>query len=323
MPNDATDLPHALEGARHEIDDPAAGRISYYSASPADNSDQPTADPLLLIHSVNAAASAHEVRPLFDAYRGRRPVYALDLPGYGFSERSRRRYLPRLMVDALHAMIDRIRSEHGDAPIDALAVSLSCEFLARAALEQPTHFRSLALVSSTGFRRNSPADGAPESNRGSDLAYRILTLPGFGKLLFRLLTSRPSVRFFLRKTWGGKQIDEQMFEHSWRMTRHPGAHRAPFHFLSGFLFSADIQNVLTRLEQPCWLSHGVRGDFTDYSGAKVVAHKPNWRVTAMPTGALPYFEIPETFVETYDDFLGDVTAGRAVNRHGDPPDEGD
>jgi hypothetical protein len=37
-------------------------------------------------------------------------------------------------------------------PVDALAVSLGCEFLARAAAEQPAHWGRLALVSPTGFR---------------------------------------------------------------------------------------------------------------------------------------------------------------------------
>lgn len=57
--------------------------------------------PLLLIHSVNAAASAFEVKPLFDYYRSRRPVYAIDLPGFGLSDRSDRCYSVRTMTDAV------------------------------------------------------------------------------------------------------------------------------------------------------------------------------------------------------------------------------
>jgi len=56
-------------------------------------------------------------------------------------------YTPRLMTDAIHAMTAEIRRRCGDGPIDALALSLSSEFLARAAMESPAAYRSLALVS--------------------------------------------------------------------------------------------------------------------------------------------------------------------------------
>jgi pimeloyl-ACP methyl ester carboxylesterase len=111
-----------------------AGRLSYYVAGPPRNGPS---IPLLLLHSINAAGSAYEVKPLFERYQLRRTVYALDLPGFGFSDRSARRYRPRLMTDAIHAMVEEIRLVHGPVMIDALAVSLSSEFLARAAFENP------------------------------------------------------------------------------------------------------------------------------------------------------------------------------------------
>jgi pimeloyl-ACP methyl ester carboxylesterase len=123
-------LPPALRGmAPVELDAGATlGRITFYAAAPEEPAE---AAPLLLVHSINAAGSAREIAPLFEHYRSRRPVYALDLPGFGLSERSDRPYTPRLMTDALHAMLGEIRRLHGAVPVDALALSLSCEFLAR------------------------------------------------------------------------------------------------------------------------------------------------------------------------------------------------
>lgn len=312
MSREPTSLPHFLSGERHEIDVPEAGTVSYYVDGPDSgngntlSSAQPI--PLLLVHTVNAAASAHEIKPLYDLYKTRRRVYAIDLPGYGHSQRGDRPYLPRLMVDAIHALMTRIRSDTGNSTADALAASLSCEFIARAALERPGAFRSLALVSPTGFRRSSPTNAPPESNRGSRMALRVLTLPLFGQALFRVLTTAPSVRYFLHKTWGGKQIDEEMLRNSVRTTRHSGARHAPFHFLSGYLFSADILEVYENLTLDVWMSYGDRGDFTDYSRSEQFARKANWRITRFPTGALPYFEIPEQFSEAYDAFQERVSA---------------
>ena len=71
---------------------------------------------------------------MFDLMSQHRTVYAIDLPGYGTSERSDRLYTPRLMTDAILDLASYIRVQHGDKPIDAMAASLSCEFLARAAV---------------------------------------------------------------------------------------------------------------------------------------------------------------------------------------------
>lgn len=308
-----TGLPDVLSGQRRELNDPKAGRISFYVDGPGpsdqgtDGKEQP---PLLLVHSVNAAPSAHEIKPLFDWFKTKRRTYAIDLPGFGHSDRSERTYRQRLMVDAVHAMLAHIHTENGNQAIDALAVSLSCEFLAKAALEAPESLRSLALVSPTGFAQKSPNHGPPEADCGRPGVYRVLSFPPLGRPLFRLLTSAPSVRFFLKKTWGGKEIDEEMFRNSLRMARYPGAHRAPFHFVSGFLFSADILPVFEALEQPVWLSHGVTSEFSDFSRATGVADKDNWQITTFQAGAMPYFELTEEFIETYEVFLDQFSAGR-------------
>ena len=58
-----------------------------------------------------------------------------------------------------------IAGRHGERPLDALALSLSCEFLARAACAEPGRYRSLALASPTGFAGTDPASGPPGSTR--------------------------------------------------------------------------------------------------------------------------------------------------------------
>ena len=89
--------------------------------------------PLLLIHSVNAAASAYEMQPLFEHYRVQRPVYALDLPGYGFSERTDLARTPEAYAGAIVDVIAQLIGE----PADVIALSLGGEFAARAALQRP------------------------------------------------------------------------------------------------------------------------------------------------------------------------------------------
>jgi pimeloyl-ACP methyl ester carboxylesterase len=260
--------------------------------------------PLLLIHSINAAASAAEVAPLIERYEGSRQVFSLDLPGYGLSERSDRIYTPRMMTDAILHVAGLIRDRNTNR-IDALALSLSCEFLARAASEQPELFRSLALVSPTGFSSRKILRGAPGTTRFKPWLYALLNGPGsgWGRAIFRQLTRPGVIRYFLRRTWGSSQIDERLWRADIRMAQWPGAQYAPLYFLSGGLFSADIQTIYEQLRMPVWLCHGTRGDFTDYGRADLVAQRDNWTVTVFETGALPFFEVPDAFSVAYDAFL--------------------
>jgi len=243
------------------------------------------------------------VRPLYEHYRASRTVYALDLPGFGFSERSDRRYTPQLMTETVQQMVREIQQRHGAAAIDALALSLSCEFLARAATQAPAAFRTLALVSPTGFNGAKPRLGAPGSDRGMPWLYRAFTFPLWSEAFYDLLTSPRSIRFFLEKTWGSKQIDEGLLQYDCITSRRPGARHAPFYFVSGYLFSNDIRRVYEALTQPVWMRHGVRGDFVDYRQEAAFADRLNWKMQRFDTGALPYFEVPAEFIASYDAFL--------------------
>lgn len=303
-PAPASALPAAVSGERLEFDSPA-GRLSAYVAGQG--------PPLLLVHSVNAAASAAEVRPLHEHFATTRTVFSIDLPGYGFAERSDRAYTPRLMTDALHAVVAQIHARCGPGPVDALALSLSSEFLARAAVERPADYRSLALVSPTGFSGTRAWRGAPGSTRAMPWLLAALRGPGWGGALFRGLTRPGVVRYFLERTWGGKAIDEALWRYDLLTTRQPGAEFAPLCFLSAAMFSADIHTVYEALTQPVWMSHGVRGDFTDYRGVGIVKSRPNWRFTTYPTGALPHFEVPAQFMADYQAFLD---ASQGVNESG-------
>ena len=290
-------LPAALPGERFELDTPA-GRISAYGEAAVHGR------PLLLVHSINAAASSYEVRPLYLHYRLTRPVYAIDLPGFGFSERSRRIYTPRIMVDALHAIAAEIRRRHGGLEIDILALSLSSEYAARAALERPVTINTLGLISPTGFDHKLSGWGPAQSTQGSIIKLAAVSVPLWSQALFDLFVTRASMRLFLEKTWGSKCIDKDLFEYDQATAHRPGARHAVLSFLSGFLFCNDISRIYQSLCLPVWAIHGTRGDFVDYRYEKNVAGKPNWWCQTFDTGAFPHFETLLQVTSSYDHFLG-------------------
>lgn len=295
-------VPPSLPGEALILDQ-RAGPLTVYRAG-----EDRSGPPALLVHSLNAAASAYEIRPVFLHLERTRPVYALDLPGFGLSSRAQRPYTPRLLTDAVLDASEEVRRRHPGQLIDLLGLSLGSELVARAALEAPERFRSLALVSPTGFNGNRRFYGPAGSTREVALMRWLLRDRAYAPALFRALTRPSVVRYFLERTFGQKQIDEGLWAHAVATAQAEGAHLAPLAFLSASLFSADINAVYEALSLPVWMSHGVRGDFVDYRGQSTVAQRPNWTITTFSTGAMPYFEAPEAFFAAADAFWASLPA---------------
>jgi pimeloyl-ACP methyl ester carboxylesterase len=290
----ASELPPAVNASEHETTH-RAGRLVTYVAGDG--------RPLVLVHSINAAASAFEMRPIFDRMRDRRTVLAVDLPGFGRSDRSERTYDVRLYVDAVHDVLDLADARVPGVPVDLVALSLSGEFAARATVERPERVRSLTLINPTGFSRGAENLREPGSTREIPGFMPVLSVGAIGKPLYRLLTRKGTIRYFLQRTYGSKAVDEDLVEYDYLASHQPGAERAPFAFLSGRLFSRDIRNVYEALELPVFLAHGTRGDFKDFSRADWVRERDNWTERAFDTGALVHYEAPDEFFAAFESFL--------------------
>lgn len=259
---------------------------------------------VLLVHSINAAACAAEMRPLFERLQGECRVYALDLPGYGASDRPARAYDTTLFVQAIEDAVESISLAHGGAGVHVVALSLACEFAARLARRRAQRILSLGLISPTGLdRRSDTLRGLEGASREVPGLLAVLSLPLLRDALFAAVVTRGSMRYFLSRTWGSRQIDEELLQACWLNAHQPNAVHAPLSFLSGRLFSRDIRTVYEALECPIWMAHGTRGDFRDFSGAAWTQLRANWQTHVFEAGALPHFEHPEAVVRSYLQFL--------------------
>jgi len=268
-------LPKAINAERQEFSSKRTGKLSYYVDR------QAAGRPLVLVHSVNAAASAYEMRPLFDHYRAQRPVFALDLPGFGFSDRPARSYDPLLYEDAV---TDLLSSQVGE-PADVVALSLGCEFAARAALRRPELFHSLAMISPTGF-------GLPATARSSsDSLYALFSLPLWGRPLYDLIATRRSILFFLQKSFVGP-VPATMVDYAYATAHQPGAEHAPLHFISGKLFTPAVMRTVYELVNTPTLVIYDRDAFTSFNALPGLLEKNHhWHaVLLIPSFGLPHFE---------------------------------
>ncbi len=264
--------------------------------------------PLLLLHGVGNTASMAEMLPLFEALQTTRTVVALDLPGFGASERSDRDYTPRLMADALHmtASFVRVRCKlPARHRLDAVAYGMSCEFLARAAFEDPMRWGRLSFISPTGLNGPKPSPSRLPQRVGQAVLNRLLKTRLWGKTVYEGLTSPLVVRRELQSTFGNSYVDDDLFDQALATTRDPGARFAPFKALTGQMSSPDIVRIYAGLTQPVWVTHGNRGIAAGFKHNPVLEKRPNWRLTAFKSGAMPHFQHNPGFVRVLNQFLAE------------------
>jgi pimeloyl-ACP methyl ester carboxylesterase len=288
-------LPAIEDAEREQFISRYTGLISYYRDATA------TGRPLLLLHSINAAASAYEMRPLFNVFRTTRPVYALDLPGFGFSERSDRPYSPELYVQAILDFITNVIGQ----PADVVTLSLSSEFAALAALERPDAFNTLTMISPSGFTRRGDKVASQRARQSgtSDVFYNLFSFPLWTQAFYDLVASPASIRYFLRQSFVGP-VDPALAEYGYATSHQPGARYAPLYFVSGKLFTPNIrERAYEHLAMPMLVVYDqdpfVRFDTLD----ETAQTRANWYTSRItPTRGLPQFErLPET-VQALQDF---------------------
>jgi pimeloyl-ACP methyl ester carboxylesterase len=279
-------LPHALQAERRVARFNSPGKLSYYV------DDTTSGTPLLLLHTINAAPSAMEIKPLFEHYRTQRPVYAPDLPGFGFSDRSDRVH----SIDLYANTIEQFIAHEIGQPTDVIVLSLTSEFVARAAYTGDSSlFRSITMISPTGFM--------PAQVNIPDWLYGVFSFPLVGPPLFDLLTLKRVIRFYLNKGFVGDAPDE-LIEYAYATSHQPGAHRAPLYFVSGRLFTSDIRDaVYDKLHVPTLVLYDKDPNVSLEALPDFVEKHNTWHATRIePSRGLPHWELLDETIEAIEAF---------------------
>jgi pimeloyl-ACP methyl ester carboxylesterase len=289
------ELVKAIDADRSDFRSNNAGRLSYY----ADLSGE--GDPLVLIHSINAAPSAFEMKPIFERFRGKRPVYALELPGFGFSDRSDRLYSPQLYQYAITDFLQEVVGK----PADVVGLSLSCEFAALAAEHNPEIFRSIVMISPTGFSqpKTDRLSQRVEKKGAKNTLYAGLAVPLWNRPFYDLVSSRPSIQYFLNKSFEGL-VPERFVDYAYITAHQPGAEYAPTYFLSGKLFTPAVrETVYKALDLPVLVIYD-RDPYTKFEMLpSFIKEMENWQAERItPTKGLPHWEQPEKTFKAMEAF---------------------
>ncbi len=169
----------------------------------------------------------------------------------------------------------------------------------------PERFTTLTLLSPTGFSKRR----LPSGKTGRRL-HRIFTLPGFGEGVYRLLTKRAGIRYFMRKSYVGEP-PEEMIDYAYATSHQPGARHAPYYFLSGQLFTPNATQIIYgKLKLPVLVLYDRDANVSFDRMPEVVGKLPNWQAVRIePTLGIPQWERPTLSIQAIDNFWAQVEAG--------------
>ncbi|HYY94445.1 MAG TPA: alpha/beta fold hydrolase [Pyrinomonadaceae bacterium] len=221
------------------------GQVFYRHAG-AEDSVRP---PVLFVHGIGAGTRSFMWRrnflPLSHDFR----AYAIDLLGFGYSDKpAAAPYSSDLYVELLS---DFLREIVG-CPATLVAHGLSAAFATRVADEHAGLVRSLVLVSPTGGENS----GARPGMAGAAF-YGLLHSPVLGTSFYNAVTSERSVRDYARAHFFYEKrfATPRLVAHYYAVSHLPGAQHAATAFLSGYL-NTDIREPFARLRQPVTLAWG-------------------------------------------------------------------
>ncbi|MDP9348420.1 MAG: alpha/beta fold hydrolase [Gemmatimonadota bacterium] len=250
--------------------------------------------PLVFLHSVNAVASAFEMRPLVQRFARdtERPLYAPEWLGFGHSDRPEVVYAPELLEDQLEHFLEKVVRAPGGA--DVVGLSLGATYAAAVARRRPDLVRTLAAIEPAGL-------GEEPAEIGKVWSRLLFTLPGVQRAFYDRLTTPESLYQFAARNLFTPEfgVPEEFIEYAAETARVEGAARPLDDFLSGRLFPHDATESFRRLRQPVLVVYGTVEErrLESYTALPELEDRPNITILPLPTGSLPHWERPGVVYE--------------------------
>lgn len=202
--------------------------------------------PLLLVHGLGIGSSSAEWRRNFAALSGRFQVYALDLLGFGLSDRPAMDHSGRFYVQLLDDFIQYVIKR----PANVVASAQSGTYAIRLSYTRPERIRSLVAICPPGLGKTTPD---PSRVRLSQL----LKLPLIGESIYYALTARANLARRLRETlyYDPGLVTEPMIDRYYASCHQPNDRHILAALLNGEL-DLDVTNEVKAMKQPLLLAWG-------------------------------------------------------------------
>ncbi|MCE2902511.1 MAG: alpha/beta fold hydrolase [Gemmatimonas sp.] len=259
-------------------------------------------EPLVFLHSIHAAAWSAEWRHTVPALAEHATCYALDLLGFGASDRPAISYTADLYLELVRDFLRDVVA----APAVLVGSSLGGTYAIEVAATHPELVRAVCAIGPAGVSRLVRNGGV-----AGDMVQGLFRTPVIGEALFQALVSRASIRFFLKDIYADP-IAPEALDLFWQSANQPNARYAPAAFV-GMRLNVDIRRSLPAVAQPLLLVWGTAAAQTPFREASAVrALVPKAEFVPIRAGDLPHDEHPRLFNPVLQHFLGALPVAAAA-----------
>ena len=268
-----------------------ATRILYTSRGQMVYHESGQGAPLVFLHGVYVGASSYEWSKVYPHFAATHQVLAVDLLGFGESER------PDVLfsaADHVRALVEFIRAKSGGERASIVASGFGAGFATILAAQHPEMVQRLILM--------MPVGQVAFGRRRLPKRYSVFSrVPLFSREFYRrYLSTRIQIRAWLKKSAfvDPEKITEETIEVLTNCAQQFGAERAIIQWMSG-RFNLDLEERLAELSQPVTLIWGEKAadpPLESGHGLESVAKQSNLVVLAN-AGVLVALESPMPVIE--------------------------
>ncbi len=244
--------------------------------------------PLLLVHSLGPGHDSEEWRAAAERLAGDHRVVAVDLLGWGRSDKPDLHYDGELYIRLLVDLLEDVVGERAALA----AVGLPATYALQVAVDRPDLVAALALVTPAGINLHSD-----EPDLRDALVHWALRFPVLGTSALNLYTSRTALgQAQRRELLAAEAPDARRLDHQYRSSHQRGAHAALAALLAGYLNHGSSE-ALPRLTSPLWLAWGRAATSPPIETADLwLQRAPSARLEVFEASAnLPHLEEPAAF----------------------------
>jgi pimeloyl-ACP methyl ester carboxylesterase len=257
-------------------------------------------EPVVLIHSFGPGHDSEEWRQVGELLANRNRVYAVDLLGWGRSDKPKLTYDGEVYIQLITSFLQDVVGQ----PCVVAAAGLPAAYAIQIAVDHPELVRALALVVPSGLAIHSDEPDIKDA-----LLNRLLRLPIVGTTALNLFTSRSGLGQHLRREvfTSAEQVDAARLDHYYRSSHQTGAHVALAAYLSGYL-NHGVDDELPRLNRPVWLAWGREAENPSLETSDFWLQRlPDCGLDVFEnSGNLPHLETASVFTTGFKGFLSSL-----------------